>query len=68
MADHERRITPRKSYPIPVRFNMLTEQFAMAGVATARQSAKILTTIPLPQQEKSQTCRSAALDSERGKI
>jgi hypothetical protein len=47
---------------------MLTEQFAMAGVATARQSAKILTTIPLPQQEKSQTCRSAALDSERGKI
>jgi hypothetical protein len=68
MADHERRITPRKSYAIPVRFNRITEQYAMAGVATARQSAKILTIIPLPKQEKSQTCRSAALDSERGKI
>jgi PilZ domain len=50
MADHERRITPRKSYAIPVRFNVITEQYAMAGVATARQSAKILTTIPLPKQ------------------
>src|ERR1700679_2171496 len=39
----------------PVRFNVITEQCAMvgaAGVATApaRQNAKILTTIPLPQQ------------------
>jgi hypothetical protein len=50
MADHERRITPRKSYAIPLRFNVITEQYAMAGVATARQSANILTTIPLPKQ------------------
>jgi PilZ domain len=50
MADHERRITLRKSYAIPVRFNVITEQYAIAGLATARQSPIILTTIPLPQR------------------
>ena len=46
---------PRKSYAIPVRFNVITEQHAMVGVASvatapAHANAKILTTIPLPQQ------------------
>jgi len=53
MPSHERRIAPRKSYAIPVRFNVITEQYAMVGAASAtpaRASAKILTTIPLPQQ------------------
>jgi hypothetical protein len=55
MSDHERRIAPRKSYAIPVRFNVITEQSAMVGAAgatsaPARQNAKILTTIPLPKQ------------------
>ncbi len=55
MSDHDRRIAPRKSYAIPVRFNVITEQYAMVGVggvasAPARQNAKILTTIPLPKQ------------------
>jgi hypothetical protein len=55
MSEHERRITPRKSYTIPVRFNVVTEQYAMVGVASAatapaHQNAKILTTIPLPKQ------------------
>ncbi len=55
MSSHERRIAPRKSYAIPVRFNVLTEQYAMLGVASvatapAHANAKILTTIPLPQQ------------------
>jgi hypothetical protein len=55
MSDHERRIAPRKSYAIPVRFNVITEQCATVGAAgaataPARQSAKILTTIPLPKQ------------------
>ena len=55
MPNHERRIPARKAYAIPVRFNVITEQYAMARVAgaatePARASAKILTTIPLPQQ------------------
>jgi hypothetical protein len=55
MSSHERRIAPRKSYAIPVRFNVLSEQHAMLGVASvatapAHANAKILTTIPLPQQ------------------
>jgi PilZ domain len=55
MPSHERRIAARKAYAIPVRFNVITEQYAMASVASAttapvRASAKILTTIPLPQQ------------------
>jgi|GEM_PF-1075614 hypothetical protein len=55
MSEHERRVTPRKSYTIPVRFNVIAEQFAMVGVASAatappHPSAKILTTIPLPKQ------------------
>jgi hypothetical protein len=53
MSDHERRIAPRKSYAIPVRFNVITEQRAMVGAAAtapARQNAKVLTTIPLPKQ------------------
>ena len=55
MSDHERRIAPRKSYAIPVRFNVITEQYAMVGAgggatAPARQNAKVLTTIPLPKQ------------------
>src|ERR1700722_228564 len=53
MSNHERRITPRKSYTIPVRLNVVSEQYAMVGVAsvaTAHANAKILTTIPLPQQ------------------
>ena len=53
MSDDERRIAPRKSYAIPVRFNVITESCAMVGaVATtpARQNTKILTTIPLPKQ------------------
>ena len=53
MSDDERRIAPRKSYAIPVRFNVITEQRAMVGAAAtapARQNAKVLTTIPLPKQ------------------
>ncbi len=53
MSSHERRIAPRKSYAIPVRFNVVSEQYAMVGVAsvaTAHANAKILTTVPLPQQ------------------
>jgi PilZ domain len=54
MSSHERRIAPRKSYAIPVRFNVIAEQYAMVGVASAANSpahasAKFLTTIPLPQ-------------------
>ncbi|MFZ3215106.1 MAG: PilZ domain-containing protein [Candidatus Acidiferrales bacterium] len=54
MPNHERRVTARKSYTIPVRYNVITEQFATVGVAHAlaapeRPSAKYLTTIPLPQ-------------------
>ncbi len=55
MSSHERRISPRKSYAIPVRFNVVSEQYAMVGVASvatapAHANAKVLTTIPLPQQ------------------
>ena len=55
MRSHERRSATRKSYAIPVRFNVITEQYAMVGAASAasgpaRANAKILTTIPLPQQ------------------
>src|SRR5271163_85339 len=53
MLSHERRSAARKSYAIPVRFNVITEQYAMVGAASAspgRANAKILTTIPLPQQ------------------
>jgi hypothetical protein len=57
MPSHERRSATRKSYAIPVRFNVITEQYAMVGAAsatsgTARGNARILTTIPLPQQEE----------------
>jgi hypothetical protein len=57
MLSHERRSATRKSYAIPVRFNVITEQYAMVGAASAafgpaRANAKILTTIPLPQQGK----------------
>lgn len=53
MLNPERRSAARKSYAIPVRFNVITEQYAMVGVAVAspaRANARILTTIPLPQQ------------------
>jgi PilZ domain-containing protein len=55
MSSHERRIAPRKSYAMPVRFHVVSEQYAMVGVASvatapAHANAKILTTIPLPQQ------------------
>ena len=50
MPSNERRCAARKSYAIPVRFNVITEQYAMVGAAPARANAKILTTIPLPQQ------------------
>jgi hypothetical protein len=55
MPSHERRSATRKSYAIPVRFNVITEPYAMVGAACAssgpaRANAKILTTIPLPQQ------------------
>jgi hypothetical protein len=52
MPSHERRSATRKSYAIPVRFDVITEQYAMVGAAGAtpgRANAKILTTIPLPQ-------------------
>jgi PilZ domain len=54
MPSHERRIARRKSYTIPVRFNVITEQYAMVGAASAANApananAKFLTTIPLPQ-------------------
>jgi hypothetical protein len=54
MSSHERRIAPRKSYAIPVRFNVIAEQYAMVGAASAANSpanasTKFLTTIPLPQ-------------------
>ncbi len=57
MSDHKRRNAPRKSYAIPVRFNVITEQYAMVGAASAssapmHQNAKILTTIPLPKQRE----------------
>ena len=50
MPSNERRCAARKSYAIPVRFNVITEQYAMVGAAPARANARILTTIPLPQQ------------------
>jgi hypothetical protein len=55
MPSHERRSATRKFYAIPVRFNVITEQYATVGAASvssrpARANAKILTTIPLPQQ------------------
>jgi hypothetical protein len=55
MLSHERRSATRKSYAIPVRFNVIAEQYAMVGTASAasgpaRANAKILATIPLPQQ------------------
>jgi hypothetical protein len=55
MSDHERRIAPRKSYAIPVRFSVITEQYSMVGAggvasAPTRQNAKILTTVPSPKQ------------------
>jgi PilZ domain len=55
MSDHERRIAPRKSYAIPVRYNVVSEQYAMVGVASAatapaRANPKMLMTIPLPQE------------------
>jgi PilZ domain-containing protein len=55
MPSHERRSATRTSYAIRVRFNVITEQYAMVGAASvssgpARTNAKILTTIPLPQQ------------------
>jgi hypothetical protein len=55
MSDHERRVAPRKSYAIPVRYNVVSEQYAMVGVASAatapaRANPKMLTTIPLPQE------------------
>jgi hypothetical protein len=55
MSDHERRIAPRKSYAIPVRYNVVSEQYAMVGVANAattpaRANPKMLTTIPLPRE------------------
>jgi len=55
MSDQERRIAPRKSYAIPVRYNVVSEQYAMVGVANAatapaRAKANMLTTIPLPQE------------------
>jgi hypothetical protein len=53
MPSHERRSATRKSYAIPVRFDVITEQYAMVGAAEAtpgRANAKMLTTIPLPQQ------------------
>jgi hypothetical protein len=55
MPSHERRSATRQSYAIPVRFNVITEQYATVGAASvssrpARANAKILTTIPLPQQ------------------
>jgi hypothetical protein len=55
MPSDERRSAARKSYAIPVRFNVRTEQYAMVGAASAasgpaRANAKILTAIPLPQQ------------------
>jgi hypothetical protein len=54
MSSHERRTAPRKSYAIPVRFNVFTEQYAMvgsAGTATvpAQANAKLLSSIALPQ-------------------
>lgn len=54
MSSHDRRIAPRKSYAIPVRFNVITEQFAMVGEAgaaavPAHANAKLLSTIALPQ-------------------
>jgi hypothetical protein len=55
MQSHERRSATRKSYAIPVRFNVISEQYAMVGAASAssgpaRASAKTLMTIPLPLQ------------------
>ena len=35
MPSHERRSATRKSYAIPVRFNVITEQYAMVGAASA---------------------------------
>ena len=54
ISSHERRIAPRKSYAIPARFNVITEQYAMVGVAgaatvPAHANAKLFSTIALPQ-------------------
>lgn len=57
MPSHERRIAPRKSYAIPVRINVITEQYAMVGstgaaTVPAQANAKLLSTIALPQQDE----------------
>jgi len=57
MSSHERRIAPRKSYAIPVRINVITEQYAMVGstgaaTVPAQANAKLLSTIALPQQDE----------------
>ena len=54
MSSYERRIAPRKSYAIPVRFNVITEQYAMVGstgaaIVPAQANAKLLSTVALPQ-------------------
>ncbi|MFY9803055.1 MAG: PilZ domain-containing protein [Candidatus Acidiferrales bacterium] len=53
MSSNERRIVPRKAYAIPVRFNVITHEFAAiaTGAKTeARGVSRFLETIPLPQQ------------------
>jgi PilZ domain len=53
MSNNERRIVPRKSYSLPVRFNILPEEFAAVSVrethAVAGNSRKSLETMPIPQ-------------------
>ena len=54
MSSNERRIVPRKAYAIPVRFNVITQEFAAVGprgkMGVPRGATKFLETIPLPQQ------------------
>jgi hypothetical protein len=54
MSSNERRIVPRKTYAIPVRFNVISQELAAVGprakMGMPRGAAKFLETIPLPQQ------------------
>jgi len=54
---NERRIVPRKPYTLPVKFNIVPEEFAAVSVreahAESRSSVRSVETLPLPQAGES---------------
>jgi hypothetical protein len=55
MSNNERRIVPRKAYAIPVRFNVITQEFAPLGAR-----AKVGTPRGARNSWKRFRCRSKA--------